>query len=77
MGAVLTLQAGFVRIELGVTQILIWYKSLSKIRWTACYHVAYHYRATRVMLQVFSPRRGRGVVLRVSHWLRYGLKMGL
>lgn len=37
----------------------------------------YHYRVTWIMLQMFSPRRGRGVVLGVSHWGSYGLKMCL
>jgi len=32
-----TLQAGFIGVELGPTQSLIWYKSLSKICLTTCY----------------------------------------
>jgi len=39
LGAVLALQAGFVRIESGPTQILRWYQSLSMIHWATCKQV--------------------------------------
>lgn len=45
----------FCRFELGSTQIVRWYQSLSKFHW------ATHNRATRVMLQMSHPRRAGGV----------------
>lgn len=60
-------------IDLGPTQILCSYKSLSKIHKVTS--ISYCYRATQVTFQMFSPgHEGECVrVLKVSHWIWSGL----
>jgi hypothetical protein len=62
-------------IDLGPTQILCSYKSLSKIHKVTS--ISYCYRATQVTFQMFSPgHEGECVrVLKVSHWIWSGLEV--